>query len=109
MSLLTEMKVANCTFNSNELLCVMCRTSEGEVLVQLPVQLGGGTQLSRMGVDGEEVVARPGQQAVPHRSILFCGRETDGQCWLQVEYCSHQYQMHGTQNNTILQRLPVFA
>lgn len=50
----------------------MCITSEGEVLVQPPVQLGDGADLSRVEVDGEKNRS-PGRAkgcTVPQNSLL---------------------------------------
>lgn len=61
--------------------CVLCvksarPTSEGELLLLLSVQVGGGGDQTSERVDAEELVARPGQQTVPYHSILLWRNDT---------------------------------
>lgn len=55
-------------------------TSEGELLLLLSVQVGGGGDQTGVRVDAEELVARTRQQTVPHHSVLLCKSNTGGQC-----------------------------
>lgn len=51
-------------------------TSEGEKLLLLSVQVGGGGDHTRVRVDAEELIARPGQQTVANQSILLWRNDT---------------------------------
>lgn len=70
-------------FNYECVLCVnismcLCPTSEGEMLLLLSVQVGGGGDQTGVRVDAEELKARARQQTVPHHGILLCRRDTGG-------------------------------
>lgn len=56
----------------------LCPTSEGEVLLLLSVQVGGGGDQAGVGVDAEELVSGAGQQTVPHHGVLLCRRDAAG-------------------------------
>ena len=45
------------------------------MLLLLPVQGGGCADEASVGVDGEELVPRAGQQAVPHHSVFLWSGE----------------------------------
>lgn len=49
----------------------MFPTSEGEALLLLSVQVGGGGDEARVRADAEELVAGPRQQTVPDDTVLL--------------------------------------
>lgn len=57
-------------FSVRVCVCVAL-TPEGVVLPLLSVQVGGGGDQTGVRVDAEELVARAGQQTVPHHRVLL--------------------------------------